>query len=35
LRMRRARAISSCEPHRAEPTGAPRPLLKHTDRLST
>ncbi len=26
--------MKSFEPHSAEPTGAPRPLLKHTDTLS-
>jgi len=30
LRKRRARSIVSAEPARAEPTGAPRPLEKHT-----
>jgi hypothetical protein len=34
LRTRFARATSSFEPTSAEPTGAPRPLLKHTETLS-
>src|SRR5262249_56912368 len=34
LRTRRARATKSRVPHRAEPIGAPRPLLKQTDTLS-
>ena len=34
LRTRFARAISSREPTSAEPTGAPRPLLKQTETLS-
>ena len=34
LRMRWARAINSREPHSADPTGAPRPLLKQTETLS-
>jgi hypothetical protein len=31
LRMRRARAISSREPHSADPAGVPSPLLKQTE----
>ena len=31
---RLARAMKSREPHNAEPTGAPSPLLKHTETLS-